>query len=465
MKLRRWQKQCVRLALRTYAANQAHFLCLATPGAGKTVMSSELAAQLFEAGLIDFVLCFAPSVSVVSGFITAFERRLNKRMDGKIGAAGGAYTYQAMLHLDNDFWLLLKHYRVLVVFDEIHHCSGFELDTANAWGETILLQIRDKAKFSLAMTGTPWRSDDAPIVMARYLDPDARLHCDYVYGLRNAVTDDVCRKPVVTLIDASSVKVAGETFKSLAKALSVSDLDYSAVLHDPEAMTYALKLGINQLNQCRKSMPNAGGLIVASSIAHAEQLKHILCNQLNQSAVIVTYKEHEPQSIINSFKSANTQWIVSVGMVSEGTDIPRLQVCCHLSTVRTELYFRQILGRVLRKISGIDNEFGYLITFAEESLLTYAERILQEVPESEVRLKPKDYEKPEPEPTQGNALVDIPTTESANNDKQPETPFGFAESQVEHPIDLGNEPKDFLSWSFNGVFRQKIISVFSQPFV
>lgn len=463
MKLRRWQNECVDQALTTYATNQAHFLCLATPGAGKTVMASELAAQLFGTGQIDFVLCFAPSVSVVSGFITTFERRLNKRMDGKIGAAGGAYTYQAMMHLGDDFWLLLKHYRVLVVFDEIHHCSGFELDTANAWGETILLQIRDKAKFSLAMTGTPWRSDDAPIVMARYLDPDARLHCDYVYGLRNAVTDDVCRKPVVTLIDASSVKVAGETFKSLAKALSLSDLEYSAVLHEPNAMTYALELGVNQLNLCRKSMPNAGGLIVASSIAHAKQLKQILCNQLNQSAVIVTYKEHEPQRVINSFKVTNTQWIVSVGMVSEGTDIPRLQVCCHLSTVRTELYFRQILGRVLRKISGIDNEFGYLITFAEESLLTYAERILQEVPESEVRLKTNEYEKPEP--TQGRANAEVPVTGSKSADKKAETPFGFAESQVDHSIDFGNEPKDFLSWSFNGVFRQKVISVFSQPFV
>lgn len=463
MNLRRWQTECVDQALTTYATNQAHFLCLATPGAGKTVMASELAAQMFGKGQIDFVLCFAPSVSVVSGFITTFERRLNKRMDGKIGAAGGAYTYQAMLHLGDDFWLLLKHYRVLVVFDEIHHCSGFELNTANAWGETILLQIRDKAKFSLAMTGTPWRSDDAPIVMTRYLDPDSRLHCDYVYGLRNAVTDDVCRKPVVTLIDASSVKVAGETFKSLAKALSLSDLEYSAVLHEPNAMTYALELGVSQLNLCRKSMPNAGGLIVASSIVHAKQLKQILCNQLNQSAVIVTYKEREPQSVINSFKVTNTQWIVSVGMVSEGTDIPRLQVCCHLSTVRTELYFRQILGRVLRKISGIDNEFGYLITFAEESLLTYADRILQEVPESEVRLKTNDYKKPEP--TQGKANAEIPVIEIVSTGKKAEIPFGLAMPQVDHPIDFVNEPKDFLSWSFNGVFRQKIISVFSQPFI
>ena len=41
-------------------------------------------------------------------------------------------------------------------------------------------------------------------------------------------------------------------------------------------------------------------------------------------------------------------WIISVGMISEGTDIPRLQICCHLSLIRTELHYRQVLGRVLR---------------------------------------------------------------------------------------------------------------------
>lgn len=463
MKLRDWQHECVKLAISTYAVKQAHFLCLATPGAGKTVMASELAAQLFETRQIDFVLCFAPSISVVSGFITTFERRLNKRMDGKIGAAGGAYTYQAMLHLGNDFWQLLKHYRVLVVFDEIHHCSGQELDTANAWGEAILLQIHDKAEFSLAMTGTPWRSDDAPIVMARYLDPDARLHCDYVYGLKNAVIDDVCRKPVVTLIDASSVKVAGETFKSIATALNASELEYSAILHEPTAMTYALELGVNQLKQCRKSMPNAAGLIVASSIAHAKQLKKILCEQLSQSAVIVTYKEYEPHSIIDSFKTASTQWIVSVGMVSEGTDIPRLQVCCHLSTVRTELYFRQILGRVLRKISGVDNEFGYLITFAEDSLITYADRILQEVPEAEIRLKtPEDNQSPLPKLKTETDIVKAHRNQTALTMT---TTFDLDTPQQEHSLELGCETEHVLSWSFNGAFRQKIISVFSQPFI
>lgn len=63
-------------------------------------------------------------------------------------------------------------------------------------------------------------------------------------------------------------------------------------------------------------------------------------------------------------------------MVSEGTDIPRLQVCCHLSRVKTELYFRQVLGCILR-ISHAPNQEAWLFTLAEEKLSIFAHRIDQ----------------------------------------------------------------------------------------
>ncbi len=68
-------------------------------------------------------------------------------------------------------------------------------------------------------------------------------------------------------------------------------------------------------------------------------------------------------------------------MISEGTDIPRLQVCCHLSTVKTELYFRQVLGRILR-VTHNEMQEAWLYTFAEESLIEFSERVEQDIPES-----------------------------------------------------------------------------------
>ncbi len=64
-------------------------------------------------------------------------------------------------------------------------------------------------------------------------------------------------------------------------------------------------------------------------------------------------------------------------MISEGTDIPRLQVCCHLSRVKKEIYFRQVLGRILR-VSHSANQEAWLFTLAEEKLSFFANRIDQE---------------------------------------------------------------------------------------
>ena len=68
-------------------------------------------------------------------------------------------------------------------------------------------------------------------------------------------------------------------------------------------------------------------------------------------------------------------------MISEGTDIPRLQVCCHLTRVKTELYFRQVLGRILR-VGGDNSKPAYLYIPAEPVLIGYAERIAVDVPNS-----------------------------------------------------------------------------------
>ncbi len=95
---------------------------------------------------------------------------------------------------------------------------------------------------------------------------------------------------------------------------------------------------------------------------------------------MVTYKHDDPAGKINHFRHSEAEWIVSVGMVSEGTDIPRLQVCCHLSRVKTELHFRQVLGRILRVNRG-DNQEAWLYTFAEPNLVKYAHRVDKEIPE------------------------------------------------------------------------------------
>jgi len=384
--LRSWQSSCITKALEHFTVTP-HFFCQATPGAGKTRMAAELACRLLEQDRIDLVMCFAPSCQVVDGLRSTFATVLGKRLDGQIGAVGAAFTYQAMEYRDERFWQLLDDYRVLVVFDEIHHCAGHDPLLSNAWGQQILHRIQDRAALTLALSGTPWRSDDKAIALARYSSPEGHLICDYRYGLRDAIADGVCRSPRIVLLDNRKVKLTEELgadspvklFPSIAKLLGESPVTYEELLRHDELIDQLLNIGCSKLNELRQTKPNAAGLVVATDIEHAQQIARAL-DARGEVCRIVTNKTLDAQQVINTFRSSNCRWIVAVGMISEGTDIPRLQVCCYLSRIRTELHYRQVLGRVLRRTGESDDQ-AWLFMLAEPTLQGFAERIADDLPD------------------------------------------------------------------------------------
>jgi superfamily II DNA or RNA helicase len=384
MQLRDWQSNCIDTALKFYI-NKKHFLCLATPAAGKTIMSAMLAKQLKDANLIDYVLCFSPSISVTENMRETFSQVLNARFDGVIGSVGNSHTYQSIKGLKDNYINLLNEYRILVVFDEIHHCAGNTESTANAWGKGILNKLKDKAIYTLSLSGTPWRSDNLPITLAEY---ESQINCHYLYGLTEAIHDGVCRSPQIVLIDNKNIKITKEnddvqTFPSFVDLFNQKIISYSELVHNEKALKYILNQAINKLDNIRCNQLNAGGLIVASSTIHAYMISELMKKEFNQNSIVVTYKNPNAISIINGFKNSRTSWIISVGMISEGTDIPRLQVCCHLSRVKTELYFRQVLGRILR-VTSLGDEKAWLYTFAEPSLSEFSYRLQEEIPQQNI---------------------------------------------------------------------------------
>jgi superfamily II DNA or RNA helicase len=350
-------------------------------------MAAELARRLLEQGKIDLVLCFAPSCQVVDGFRTTFSAVLGRRLDGLIGAIGAASTYQAMEHQDDAFWRLFDDYRVFAIFDEIHHCSGHDPLLSNAWGQQILLHMQDRAAFTLALSGTPWRSDDRTIALARYSNPEGRLICDYRYGLKEAISDGVCRSPRIVLLDNQMLRLQEDfandntvkLFPSIAKLLRESPVSYEDLICHEEALSQLLDLGSKKLDEVRLLKPNAAGLVVATNIAHAHQVATALRDK-GESVQVVTTRTPDAQQVINGFKNSDCRWIVAVGMISEGTDIPRLQVCCYLSRIRTELHYRQVLGRVLRRMGEIDDQ-AWLFVLAEPTLKRFSQRIADDLPE------------------------------------------------------------------------------------
>ncbi len=380
--LRSWQRECVELAVKKYTAIDKHFLCQATPGAGKTIMAASLAKTLFDKGMIDRVICFSPSVEVANNIKRTFGKIIGCSFDGSFTAVGASMTYQSLCSIPESTWDRLRKYRTFFIFDEIHHCS-FSQDKSkiNTWGEKVVFHLQDIATYTLALSGTPWRSDALPIALVNYSDPEGELICDYQYSLSQAIRDNVCREPKIVLVDSNSISYGHDTYGSIAEFVKQAQSTYQEVLNNDSALRYLLKLAVLKLSEIRASNSTAGGLVVASSVKHAEIINSLLIEEFNQTSTIVTYLHDNSTQKINTFKSSTEQWIVSVGMISEGTDIPRLQVCCHLSSIKTELYFRQVLGRILRSGKG-KIEFAWLFTFAEKSLVEFAERINIDLPDS-----------------------------------------------------------------------------------
>jgi superfamily II DNA or RNA helicase len=389
--LRKWQIECVERALSTYRS-QSHFLCHATPGAGKTVMVASVAKALFQRDKIDFVICFSPSRAVAKNVALTFSQILGRSFSGQIGAAGGSYTYQSMDTFPKELWQVLREHRVLVVLDEIHHCSGFVRDSSpigNSWGRTILDKVQGKARYTMALSGTPWRTDDSPIVLSHYTTCNGKVSCDYEYGLRQAVLDRVCRSPKIVLTDNREISLKSDelgckTFGSISESLKNEHITYPDFLFRDEIIDQALSEASAKLTSIRKHTPLAGGLVVAASVAHAEQVAGHL-EMVGEHPIVVTYQTPDAQRIISNFKTSSDRWIISVGMISEGTDIPRLQVCCHLSRIRTELHFRQVLGRILRRQpTDPADTSAWLYVLAEPNLAEFARRIGEDLPGEKV---------------------------------------------------------------------------------
>lgn len=459
--LRAWQQESVSLALERYQSGQSHFQVQATPGAGKTVMAAKVAKMLLEADEIDLVLCFSPSLTIAQGIQGTFSWMLDCSFNGGLGALGASFTYQSMKYLPDSFWGTLKKHRVLAVFDEIHHCSGDEVQNANVWGKQILTRIQGIAKYTLGLSGTPWRSDLMPITLAEYSGPDGYIKCDYQYSLKQAIEDRVCRAPKIALIDNEhlSISEGGESksFSSILELLKQTSTSYQSILYNREAMLYLLGLGCQKLESIRTENPNAGGVVVAASVSHAIEIQNLLSEIFHQTTQIVTYHHDNPLGTIEQFRNGQAQWIISVGMISEGTDIPRLQVCCHLSSIKTELYFRQVLGRVLR-VNDAQNQEAWLYTFAEENLVAFAEEIEKDIPDSCIFIQAG-----EPNTSQTSEFSESQNKPMNKPDRQTENKSKVLWQGISPPISKGTTAPNFppsLNELNLGQFKERIIAAF-----
>ena len=355
--LRTWQRRALTKYL---SAAPRDFLAVATPGAGKTTFGLRIATELLTDRTVDQVTVVAPTEHLKHQWAAAAARAgiaLDSRFSNSTGQTssdfqGVVVTYAQVAAHPARHRVRTENRRTLVILDEIHHGGD-----AKSWGDAIREAFSDATR-RLALTGTPFRSDDSPIPFINY-EPEpgggARSVADYVYGYSDALADGVVR-PVVFLAysgEASWRNNAGEEFTArLGEPLSAEHTARAwRTALDPHGdwIPAVLQAAHTRLRQLRKSgMPDAGGLVIASDQTVARDYAELLQAITGKAPAVVLSDDPKSSSRIAEFGDSDDEWMVAVRMVSEGVDVPRLAVGVYATSASTPLYFAQAIGRFVR---------------------------------------------------------------------------------------------------------------------
>ena len=135
-----------------------------------------------------------------------------------------------------------------------------------------------------------------------------------------------------------------------------------------------------KLEQLQMDMPEAGALFIGPNIIVAKYAAELIERITGEKPVLVHNEIPNAHKKIAAYENGNARWLVSVGMVAEGVDVPRLRVLAYLPYAKTELAFRQALGRVIRNFGPQDSTRAYVVMPAIDIFDEYARRVENEMP-------------------------------------------------------------------------------------
>ena len=381
LRLRPWQ----RAAFDRFVALDDHtpnFLAVATPGAGKTTFALACARWALAQQRRRLVVVAPTSHLKIQWSLAA--HRLGLQLDPEWTPGGGVAkdvhgivtTYQQVATGQTANVLKGVCHDAFVILDELHHAGDDK-----AWGDAVRLAF-STAHRRLCLSGTPFRSDTASIPFVRY--DDGQAFADYEYGYGDALRDGGVVRPVYfPRVDgnmewsAPDGAVLSASFQDELARDGMSQRLRAALSLDGEWLPHVLEQGHERLMYLRDSHPDAGGLVIAMDQEHAQGIARLIRTRFGVSAEVVISDDPGASKKITAFAHSDAPWLVSVRMVSEGVDIPRLRVGVYASTVSTELFFRQAVGRFVRWQSGRPSQKAFVYLPDDVRLRTHAFQIME----------------------------------------------------------------------------------------
>ena len=378
VQLRPWQREAFD---KFVASEQPDFLTVATPGAGKTTFALACARWALAQERRRLVIV-APTTHLKVQWTQAAHRmglEVDPNWSPSDGVApdvhGIVTTYQQVSTADTAKKLRGLSDDAFVILDEVHH-AGDE----RAWGDGVRTAFA-KAHRRLCLSGTPFRSDTASIPFVRYAETGVggEAQPDFTYGYADALRDGGVVRPVyfprfdgLMEWSAPDGSVLSANFHDELDKVGQSHRLRAALSLQGDWLSAVVGQAHERLLQIRTTHPNAGALAICIDQEHARDIARLIRTRFKVDAEVVVSDDPDASAKIARFAASERHWLVAVRMVSEGVDIPRLRVGVYASTVVTELFFRQAVGRFVRWTSGVPSQKAYVYLPDDPRLRTHA---------------------------------------------------------------------------------------------
>ncbi|HEX2866525.1 MAG TPA: DEAD/DEAH box helicase family protein [Ignavibacteriales bacterium] len=381
---RAWQMKSRERCLGKFESGSRDYLNVATPGAGKSDYGLWVAHDFLQAGWAEQIIIVVPTEHLkkqMAKDAVKFGLDLDPYFKNSQGYVASDYhgyvtTYQAVgqdftPHMNN-----VSNKKTIVIFDEIHH-AGENL----AWGDSVKKAF-DGAIFRLAMSGTPFRSDDCMIPFVTYENKISRS--DFEYTMAESIIDNVCRPVYFKAFDGEFEWLIEEdkfkhTFKDIIEKDLASKRLRTALLADGNWLKAVIQDADEKLCEIRsKDHRYAGGLIVTMDQKHAKQIAGIVHQLTGERPEVVISEDAGSSGKIEDFANGRDKWIICVKMISEGVNIPRLRVGIYATIVKKELFFRQFTGRFVRHQMELMEQDAFIYIPGDRDIVKIAREIEQE---------------------------------------------------------------------------------------
>ncbi len=385
---RPFQAQVIDRVLDQHAAGTRQTVVLASPGAGKTITSQAVACELYRAGVIDNVLVLVPRITLAEQYETTWRVAAVREPDPtnpdhwagdhrlfdarkRIGAIthtpnrmpllppgargrGVVATYSSVVsaHGQSVFEDFAQRHagRFLLVADEAQFCGAGEDGTRAGHMVEMLAHY---AAHTLLMTGTPYRSDGVPLVLAEYGPVNADglrpLLDDVKSTYQDGVREGYLRKFEATFIDALARR--RDLTVNTVTEYKVSDdgSDLNGVLRQPEVWQPIVDTLVGAVRDKQRHHPDHRGLISCMEQGEAKQVRDYLTRTYPGLRVSLAISEDDAANAsLAAFRTQPADVLVTVRMAFIGYDCKAITAVGVLTNYRDPGHLMQLVGRGLR---------------------------------------------------------------------------------------------------------------------